>query len=416
VTAVLPTGPAGPVEPAELTELADNWRAALADELPGAVRLRHELHAEPEVSGEEERTAARVAAALDAGGLVAQERVALTGRVLRIGPAQGPAVLVRAELDALPIVERTGAAFAAMNGAMHACGHDVHLAALVALARSAQRPAVAARLPAALLAVLQPREEAVPSGAPDVVSSGLLEVNDVRAAVAAHVQPQVADGLVAVDGGPVNAAIDEFDVVVTGRGGHGAYPHLALDPVPALCRAVLALQDAVRRTVDPMRPAVLTVSRLGGAEAPNVIPERATATGTMRTMTRADADAVGRAMRETVAGIAAAHGCTGEVVLRRGDPALVNDHALAAAARRWLRTFGAELAPPFASCGSDDFAWYGQAVPVLMAFAGTGDADGAGSLHDPRFLPADARVGEVARALLAGYLAAAGEPGQPGPP
>ena len=397
-----------PVTPARLAELEREWRVALAAELPGAVRLRHELHAKPDVSGEEERTAARVAAAVDDGGLVIEERVAATGRLLRVGPAAGPAVMVRAELDALPIVEATGAAFAATNGAMHACGHDVHLAALVALARAAQRPPVAALLPAALLGVLQPREEIVPSGAPDVVSSGRLAAHGVVAAVAAHVQPQVADGLVAADGGPVNAAIDEFDVVVTGRGGHGAYPHLAVDPVPALCRAVLALQEAVRRTVDPMRPAVLTVSRLGAAEAPNVIPERATATGTMRTMTRDDADTLGRAMRETVAGIAAAHGCTGDVVLRRGDPALVNDHGLAAAARVRLRSLGAEVAPPFASCGSDDFAWYGEAAPVLMMFVGTGGADGAGSLHDPRFLPADARVGEVARALLAGYLAAVG--------
>jgi amidohydrolase len=393
---------------AALAGLEREWLAALAAELTGAVRLRHELHAKPDLSGEEERTAARVAAAVEDGGPVAEERVALTGRLLRVGPPSGPAVMVRAELDALPVVEHTGAAFAAANGAMHACGHDVHLAALVALARSAQRPAVAARLPAALLGVLQPREEVVPSGAPDIVTSGRLAAHEVCAAVAAHVQPQVADGLVAVDGGPVNAAIEEFDVVVTGRGGHGAYPHLAIDPVPALCRAVLALQESVRRTVDPMHPAVLTVSRLDAAQAPNVIPERASATGTLRTMSRDDADALARAMRATVAGIAAAHGCAGEVVLRRGDPALVNDHGLAASARLWLRSLGAEVAPPFASCGSDDFAWYGEAAPLLMMFVGTGAADGAGSLHDPRFLPADARVGQVARALLAGYLAAAG--------
>ena len=397
-----------PATPARLADLEREWRVALAAELPGAVRLRHELHEKPDVSGEEERTAARVAAAVDDGGLVVEERVAATGRLLRVGPATGPAVMVRAELDALPMVEATGAAFAATSGVMHACGHDVHLAALVALARAAQRPPVAALLPAALLGVLQPREEVVPSGAPDIVSSGRLAAHEVVAAVAAHVQPQVADGLVAADGGPVNAAIDEFDVVVTGRGGHGAYPHLAIDPVPPLCRAVLALQETLRRTVDPMHPAVLTVSRLGAAQAPNVIPERATATGTLRTMTRDDADALGRGMRETVAGIAAAHGCTGDVVLRRGDPALVNDHGLASSARHWLRSLGAEVAPPFASCGSDDFAWYGEAAPLLMMFVGTGDADGAGSLHHPRFLPTDTRVGEVARALLAGYLAAAG--------
>jgi amidohydrolase len=119
--------PPAPVE--RLAGLEREWRAALAAELPAAVRLRHELHAKPDLSGEEERTAARVAAAVDDGGHVAEERVALTGRLLRVGPASGPAVVVRAELDALPVLERTGAGFAASNGAMHACGHDVHLAA-----------------------------------------------------------------------------------------------------------------------------------------------------------------------------------------------------------------------------------------------------------------------------------------------
>jgi len=158
-----------------------------------------------------------------------------------------------------------------------------------------------------------------------------------------------------------------------------------------------------------MHPAVLTVSMLSGAGAPNVIPDRATATGTLRTMHPGDADRLQRAMAETVAGIAASHGCTGEVLTLKGDPALVNDPGLAAGARGWLRVLGGEPAAPFASCGSDDFASYGTAVPVLMMFVGTGDEDGASSLHDPRFLPSDARVTEVARALAAGYLAAAGE-------
>jgi amidohydrolase len=393
--------------PLPLRSLATAWWAVLQEELPGAVRLRHELHAKPEVSGQEEGTARRVAAAMDVGGVLSEERVAGTGRALRLGSADGPAVALRAELDALPIVERTGVDFAATDGVMHACGHDVHLAALTALVRSAQR----VPLPVPVLAVLQPREEVSPSGAGDVLTSGILAAHDVRRAVAAHVQPQVAAGTIAADPGPVNAAIDEFEVEVTGRGGHGAYPHLAIDPVPALCRVVLALQETVRRTVSPMHPAVLTVSRLAAAEAPNVIPDRATATGTLRTMHRADADAMQRAMAEAVAGIAASHGCTGRVRLLKGDPALVNDPALAAGARHWLRVLGGEPGAPFASCGSDDFAWYGEAAPVLMMFVGTGDEDGASSLHDPRFLPSDARVTEVARALLAGYLAAAGELG-----
>jgi amidohydrolase len=393
----------GDLDPASLTALGVAWHAALEAELPGAVQLRRRLHAEPELSGDEQATATLVAEAIRNGTDLGQESVASTGRLLRIGPAEGPAIAVRAELDALPLQERTGVDWAADNGAMHACGHDVHLAALVAVARSAQL----IRLPLGLLAMLQPREETPPSGAADIVRSGRLAAHQVRAIVGAHLQPQVAAGAVTADPGPVNAAREEVRVVITGRGGHSAYPHLAVDPVAALCQAVLALQDTVRRTVDPMHPVVLSITQLSGANAFNVIPDAATATGTLRTMYRSDAEAMRRAMRETVAAIAAAHGCVGDVITRECDPALVNDPGLALAARRWLVGFDVPVATPFASCGSDDFAWYGEAAPSLMLFVGTGAEDGASALHDPRFLPSDARVGAVARAMLAGYLAAA---------
>ena len=155
--------PDGPLAAAEL--LASVLTPQLNAELPAAVLLRHELHRNPEVSGSESRTAAAAAAAI---GSPDAPEVAGTGRLIRIGPPAGPAICIRAELDALPAPEQTGAAFASVNGAMHACGHDVHLAALIALARAAR----AAPLPVALLAILQPREEAGPSGALDIASVG----------------------------------------------------------------------------------------------------------------------------------------------------------------------------------------------------------------------------------------------------
>src|ERR1022692_809483 len=146
--------------------LAAVLRAGLARELSKAVQLRHDLHADAELSGSEHRTAARVAAALGAGDA---PPVAGTGRIVRIGPQDGPCIAIRAELDALPILEQTGAPWAARTGAMHACGHDVHLAALTAFGRAARAAHLQAGLPAALLAVLQPREEIYPSGARDIV-------------------------------------------------------------------------------------------------------------------------------------------------------------------------------------------------------------------------------------------------------
>jgi amidohydrolase len=308
------------------------------------------------------------------------------------------------------VVEATGAAYASTNGAMHACGHDVHLAALTALTRAAvslEHRGVA--LPAGLVAVLQPREEVGPTGASDIVAEGVLAREDVRAIVGAHLQPQVPDGHVACDPGPVNAAVDEVEVVVVGSGGHGAYPHLANDPVPPLCRIVLSMQDALRSSVDPLQPAVVSMTQLSGANAPNVIAHEARAAGTIRTMRPVDATALHERVRLLVESIAAGHGCTGRYIVRRGEPALDNDATMAAASLPWLAASGLSKAH-FVSCGSDDFATYGEVLPILMLFVGTGP--GAGSvpaapmLHDAAFLPLDATVRDTALAMLAGYLAA----------
>ncbi len=390
---------------AELDRLRRLWSAAIEAELPDAVRLRHRLHASPEVSGQETGTAAAVVAAIGAGP---GEPTAGTGRLVRVGPP-GPAVAVRSELDALPVVEATGAPFASTDGAMHACGHDVHLAGLVAFTRAALRlQADGVALPAPLVVLLQPREEVGPTGATDVVAEGVLAAHEVRCVVGAHVQPQVPDGHVSCDPGPVNAAVDEVEVVVEGRGGHGAYPHLAVDPVPALCRIVLALQDAVRSGVDPLQPALVSMTMLSGAGAPNVIPDVARAEGTVRTMRPVDAEALHARISALVEGIAAGHGCTGRYVVRRGEPALHNDPGLAASAGGWLADAGVPTAP-FASAGSDDFATYGTVLPILMLFVGTGTGPGSPMLHDATFLPPDDTVHRVATALLAGYLAGVGD-------
>lgn len=398
-------------------ELAVRWAGELAAQLPAAVALRHELHAHPELSGAEEATAERVVAALagaEPGGPdLAVTRVAGTGRLVRIGPASGPAIAVRAELDALPVQERTGAPWASgVPGVMHACGHDVHLAAAVALGRAARRVhrrrRPAGGLPAALLLVLQPREELNPTGAGDVVGSGLLDRERVRAVLGVHLQPQVPAGRLALDPGVVNAGVDEFTITITGRGGHSAYPHLARDPVPALCQCVLAVREAAA-AIDPMRPVVVTVGVLEAGRAPNVIGDEARAAGTVRTVGGTDLARLEERMRAAVAGTAAAFDCTGELVLHPGEPPLRNDPDLVAAVRaRWAATPLAHqpaLADAeFRSCGSDDFAVYGQALPAAMMFLGV--ADGSAMLHDARFLPPDRGVGEAATAMLLGYLGA----------
>jgi amidohydrolase len=380
--------------------LAAMLRAGLARELDDAVRLRHELHAEAEPSGSEHRTAARVAAAL---GSEDAPRVAGTGRLVRIGPQDGPCIAIRAELDALPILEQTGAPWASRTGAMHACGHDVHLAALTAFGRAARAAHLQAGLPAALLAVLQPREEAPPSGALDIVASGVLEPQQPGAVIAVHLQHQLAAGTVAAPAGTVNAASDDFEVRVQGAAGHAGYPQLAADPVPALCQTVLALQQIVSRRTDPTHAVVVSVGTLEAGQAPNVIPAFAVARGTLRALDEADRPGMHKALREIVEHTSAAHGCRGTVRIADGEPALVNDAKLATASWPWLREAGFAVDTSFRSCGADDFSYYARSAPTLMMFLGTG---GPVSLHHPEFLPPDDMVGQAASAMLAGYLGA----------
>ncbi|MGW5157923.1 M20 metallopeptidase family protein [Nonomuraea wenchangensis] len=383
------------------TSLAARLLTALEKELPAAGELRRRLHARPDLSGEEGPTRDLVLAELPGDEA---HRVAGTGALVRVG-GPGPAIGVRAELDALAVTERTGVAWASGTpGRMHACGHDVHLAALVALAR-----AVAATGDAVpLVAVLQPREETYPSGARDIAGSPLLAGQELTAVIGAHVQPTLPAGTVAATPGTVNAAADEFTVVVRGRGGHAAYPHLTSDPVLALAHVIVGLQRVVSRDVDPTSSAVLGVSTLAAGSAPNVVPDSASASGTLRSLSDPVRERVHARLREVAELMARAHGCEATVTITHGEPILHNDPALAALAGANLTALGLEPAQPMWSFGADDFSYLSAVLPGLMMFVGVDDGGGA-RLHGSDFLPGDDAVRDVALAMLAGYLAAAGE-------
>ena len=267
-----------------MAELAARLRAGVAAELDAAVALRRELHAGAEPSGEEFRTAARVAAALGAPDAPA---VAGTGRLVRIGDQDGPCIALRAELDALPITEQTGVPWASQTGAMHACGHDVHLAALTAVCRAAE--AARAELPVPVLAVLQPREEAIPSGARDLVASGVLAGQHPSAIVAVHLQHQLPLGTVAAAAGTVNAATDDIEITVEGdrraRGLPAADRGSGGSAVPERGRAADRCQPSIRpdargRGIDRHAP-----GRTGGERHP---AGAAVAKGTLRVLDEAD--------------------------------------------------------------------------------------------------------------------------------
>ena len=331
-------------------------------------------------------------------GLGDDSVVAQTGRLVRLPGGTGQAIAVRAELDGLPVEESTGVPWASTNGAMHACGHDVHLSGLAAVVRAA----ATIDLPRPLVAVLQPREEGVDSGAKDIVDEGGLD--GIEAVVAAHVQPRVDTGVIAVTPGPVNAAIDTFRVEVSGRGGHSGYPHTVDDSVLAVSAVVVALQQLGARRIDPAAGVACMVTQVHAGTADNVVP---VAGGLLRD----GPDDAARGSRDGAPGDRGDRDVGGGRVRlprlgddRPGEPVLANDVGLAVRAGELLSELGHAVDPTFRSFGSDDFAAYCERVRGLMVFVGTGAE--RGGLHDASYLPDDAYVATVADALIAGYCAA----------
>lgn len=387
----------------DLSQLLDTWLRRLPAQLPAAHELRRAIHANPRVSGDEQATTDAVARAMR----VEFDQVANTGAITRLGPTTGPSVALRGELDALPVREETGVGWASTSGAMHACGHDVHLAALTAVVRAAAD----LDLPYGLVPFLQPREETYPSGAQDIKNSGRFADLQVTHAIGAHVHPGVPLGAVAAGDGFVNAAAGEITIEVTGAGGHGAYPHQATDVAVCVAQIVTGLAEVVRRSNDPMEPALISVGTIQvGNGAANVLPHSGRVFATIRTTSTAATERVVTAVDRFARGTGEAFGCRGEVTHVPGEPALINDAALSARFADTARRAGLGSAPIMRSLGADDFSFYGDIVPTLMCFVGvdTG-AKNAPSLHDAKFLPPEEAVEMTARALIAGYVAAAEE-------
>lgn len=374
-----------------LDEVWTRFFDAVADEMSAARELRWRLHRSPQVSGREGPTLQTVLEALD---VEQWDPVASTGALVRIGPEDGPAVAIRAELDALPIVEETGAAHASTNGAMHACGHDVHIAAAVAVARAARRVS----LPIPLVIILQPREEAYPSGARDICESGLLERHRIQEVFGAHVHPQVPAAGIAIGEGAVNAASDEFHITVRGEGGHAAYPQYSRDPIVAIAAVIGALQTVISRRLDPMHPAVLSFGVISAGSAANIIPASAIARGSLRTMDTRDREFLHAEVPKIVASTAEAYGCVTDVEWTFGEPVLYNDPWVAGATRSGLESHGLLTVEPMRSCGADDFSYYSERIPGVMMFVGVGEGNDDPALHTSTFLPREEAIFDIAMA------------------
>src|SRR3954469_10488452 len=339
-------------------------------------RLRRALHQDPEIGLELPRTQERVLAALD--GLPVELTPGPAGlgsvtAVLRGGRSSGRSVLLRGDMDALPVAEETGLDFASTNGAMHACGHDLHTAALVGAARllSARR----AELTGDVIFMFQPGEEGY-DGARHMIEAGVLEASGTvpEAAFALHVASAVFPaGLIAVRPGPIMSAADVLHVEVVGQGGHGSGPHLARDPVVAAAEMVTALQTLVTRRFDVFDPVVVTVGSFHGGTQHNVIPERANFDASVRTFSATNQAAVAEHAVRLCRGIADAHGLQAEIEWETLYPVTNNDPTeadfLAATAAELFGEAATMLMPP-PHTGSEDFSRVLQRVPGAFAFLG----------------------------------------------
>ena len=350
--------------------ITDTLLDPAGDLLPDVVELRRTLHRHPELGLDLPRTQAAVLESLDGLGLQVRTGSALSSVVADLeGGSPGPTILLRGDMDALPMPEDTGLDFASgVDNTMHACGHDAHTAMLVGAARllAARRDTLAGRV----RFMFQPGEEG-DGGAVHMIDEGVLD--GVDAAFAIHVAPNLWSGSVAYRPGPVMASADVIRITVTGRGGHASTPHWATDPVPVACETVLALQSMITRTVDAFDPAVLTVSMLRAGTTDNVIPESAQLTGTLRAVSEKTRTEVWERISTVADGIAAAHGCTAEVHIKQGYGVTVNDAGFAAfAAEVAGDTLGRDkvIKMPSPVMGAEDFSYVLRKVPGAMVFLG----------------------------------------------
>lgn len=334
------------------------------------VARRRHLHAHPELSFQERETQQYVLAVLSELGLSGRP-IARTGVVCRVGPQQGPAIALRADLDALPLQEKTGLSFASVAaGVMHACGHDGHTACLLTVAETIRDWPL--RLGVVLL--FQPAEEGL-HGARLMVEEGCLR--DVVSVVGLHLWSTMPVGQVGVSPGPVMANSDRFVLTCQGRGGHGSAPHQAADPVLAAAEVVVSAQQIVSRNIDPVLPAVVSFGGVvSSSNAPNVIPDSVRLCGTCRCYSDSVRSDVERRLKDVCSGVALTSGVSIDCQFTRGYDAVLNDPETTTAFARAVDQ-AAEVVPAPKVLGGEDFFYYVAAgVPGCFAFVGAAIDDG----------------------------------------
>lgn len=366
---------------------------SLSDRL---IAIRRELHQHPELSLEEIQTTARLRQWLTEAGIRILDLPLATGLVAEVGGQQpGPTIAIRTDIDALPIPEQTGLDYASLTaGKMHACGHDFHMATVLGAALLLK--AEEASLQGTVRFFFQPAEE-IGAGAQMLIQAGAME--GVAAVFGAHNKPDLAAGLIGIKEGPMMSAVDSFLIEVTGVGGHGALPHTTKDPVVASAAIIMSLQSIVSRWASPHETAVVSVTTVRAGEgAHNVIPDRVTLKGTIRTYNPTVREGVKARLAEIAESVARAHDCTVAISYPLlGLPSVDNHPAAVEVAHRACEALGLEVVDAVPTLASEDFSLYQVEAPGCYVWIGTGCAF---DWHHPKFL-----VDETAIQRGAAYFA-----------
>jgi hippurate hydrolase len=365
-------------------------RKAASEGLPEWQRIRQHIHQHPELSFEEHQTAAFVSEQLKAWGIEHQTGIAGTGivGVLEGGLPGNKCIAVRAELDALPIIEANDAPYKSKNeGVMHACGHDVHTTCLLGVLRilAANKDKWGGKVKF----IFQPGEEQHPGGGSLMIAEGVLRNPDVDAILGLHVYPHLPAGTVGFRRGQYMASTDEIHITIHGKGGHAALPHQTIDPIAISAQVITALQQVVSRKSNPVSPSVLSFGKIAGGTVNNVIPDKVELSGTLRTMDEKWRLRAHELIKDIVNNICEAFEARAEIDIPQGYPSLYNDPALTAAAEDWAKEYlGAEQVRLLdLRMTADDFAFYSHQVPGCFFRIGT-NRNGeqfTASVHNPHF-------------------------------
>ncbi|MBW9298595.1 amidohydrolase [Lactococcus raffinolactis] len=346
-----------------------------ADHYDELVTIRHHIHENPELSGQEFETTAYLKAYLEGLNIEILETGLKTGLVAQVGQGE-PVIALRADIDALPILENTGLSFASKNaGVMHACGHDLHQTSLLGAAKILKQRE--AELKGTVKLIFQHAEEAH-FGANEVLDTGIL--SDVQAIIGYHNMPTLPVGQIGIRAKGVMAAVDQFFVTVTGIGSHAAYPHEGVDSIVATSAIVSSLQQIVSRNMDPQRAVVVSVTHMTAGNTWNVLPDTAIFEGTIRTFNQADRLLAKQRFYDIVEHVAKAYGVTAEIDWILGTNVTYNDPKLSSFLFDETSRWHDDVVVPELSNAGEDFAAYQEHIPGVFAFIGS-NAPGSPGLH-----------------------------------